>query len=232
MKKRYSIGLIFLLSLIGNGQNKIDAKWWPRKCGTIDALEDSLKIKYKCKDNWYTAVQMKRDYYHGILQSWDKNGYLRVKIEYCMDEFCGKVEAWDSLGNIIDDRTYKKGTPIGHHRMYYSANRPKRFINFNDEGKKDGWEVFWYDNGNVKDSTFFESGDITKGTTFYYNGKPSLVENEIDGKSLVSATSYNPKGKKTGQVKNGNGTIFVCDSVGTDCKELAFKNGKRVFRKK
>ena len=50
MKKRYSIGLIFLLSLIGNGQNKIDAKWWPRKCGTIYP-----KAKYKLLfgTDWY-----------------------------------------------------------------------------------------------------------------------------------------------------------------------------------
>ena len=104
----------------------------------------------------------------------------------------------------------------------------KRITNYDSSGEKHGWEVFWYDNGNVKDSIFFQNDSTFKRKTFYYNGKIAIREKDIY--SSYDAVSYDPKGKKTGFIENGNGEIFVCDSVGKNCKSLKFKNGKQVFK--
>jgi antitoxin component YwqK of YwqJK toxin-antitoxin module len=118
---------------------------------------------------------------------------------------------------------------IGQRRMFYSANHPKRFTNFSSTGQKDGWEVFWYSNGNVKDSILFRNDSTIARSSFYLNGRKQVIERDIYGPNGYSATSYTPKGKKNGAVINGTGAISVCDSIGANCHTLTFKNGKRVF---
>jgi antitoxin component YwqK of YwqJK toxin-antitoxin module len=186
--------------------------------------------------------------FHGKQIEYHENGQLAWIAKYKKGQVIdtafnyypsGKLEAtytknWDVLvfenGDTMAILHKKNDHPVGQRRMYFSGQRPKRFITYNDSGEKHGWEVFWYENGNVKDSTLYNNGDITKGTSFYLNGKFSLIENDLQGDRLLSATSYNPQGKKTGEVNNGTGTIFVCDSLGGDCHELQFKDGKQVFK--
>jgi antitoxin component YwqK of YwqJK toxin-antitoxin module len=145
---------------------------------------------------------------------------------------CGKEEIFVSFHENGDTLTYSRHigkATIGLRRIFYSANRPERFTTFDSTGRKNGWEVFWYENGNVKDSLFYVNDLVIKGTSFYQSGKPSLIEDSICGRVLFKATSYNVNGKKTGVIKNGTGTVFVCDSIGGDCKKLTFQNGKRLF---
>jgi antitoxin component YwqK of YwqJK toxin-antitoxin module len=158
-----------------------------------------------------------------------RNGKLASKRFY---PGCGKERLFISFHENGDTLTHSRHigkSTIGLRRIYYSANRPERFTTFDSTGCKNGWEVFWYENGNVKDSVFNVNDLVIKGTSFYQNGKPSLVEDSICDRALLKATSYNVNGKKTGVIKNGTGTVFVCDSVGGDCKKLIFKDGKRVF---
>jgi antitoxin component YwqK of YwqJK toxin-antitoxin module len=156
-----------------------------------------------------------------------KNGVSRKNFVNCGDS---AVFVLFSLnGDTITHSISKAGKTIGLRRIFYPTKLPQRFTNFSSTGQKDGWEVFWYSNGKTKDSTLYSNDDIIKGTSFYLNGKPSLIEDSISGKELYSATSYTPKGKKNGAVINGTGTISVCDSIGSNCHTLTFKNGKRVF---
>jgi antitoxin component YwqK of YwqJK toxin-antitoxin module len=163
-----------------------------------------------------------------IVKTIENGRNTRTKIyRGCKDQ--GDFYYFGENGDTLTYSHFLGKKTIGQRRMFYSANHPKRFTNFSSTGKKDGWEVFWYSNGHVKDSTLYRNDDIIKGTSFYLNGKPSLIEDSISGKELYSATSYTPKGKKNGAVFNGTGTISVCDSIGANCHTLTFKNGKRVF---
>jgi antitoxin component YwqK of YwqJK toxin-antitoxin module len=114
--------------------------------------------------------------------------------------------------------------------MFYPGNRPEQFITYNDSGKQHGWEVRWYENGNVKDSTLYNNGVIAKGLNFYHNGKPSVIISDMKRRTCVSSISYNTTGKIIGQVINGNGTLIDCDSLGGNCHTLVYKDGKRVFK--
>ena len=204
--------------------------WWPSRCGTVDMSfveADTVMTLYKCGEDSYTLINMKNDAYHGVFERWDKNGVLRSRIRYCQDRFCGEVRGWDSTGNLLTEKKYDiTNKPVGLHRQYYSADRPKRFTNFNDNGDKHGWEIFWYDNGNVKDSILFRNDSTMQRRSYYYNGKPQMFEDDIYG--TYDAVSFNPKGKRTGKIKDGTGAVFLCDSVGGDCKELKYKDGKRI----
>lgn len=215
-----------------NGASKAGGRtWWPSQCGnkvTNVVNGDTLTIDYRCDEDSYTMIHMKNDYYHGLFKRWDKNGILRSRIDYCRDRFCGDVIGWDTAGNILTEKKYNSsGEPIGFHREFYSADHPKRFTNFNDQGDKHGWEIFWYDNGNVKDSILFRNDSTMQRRSYYYNGKPQMFEDDIY--ATYDAVSFNPKGKRTGKIKDGTGTVSLCDSVGGDCKELKYKDGKRVL---
>jgi antitoxin component YwqK of YwqJK toxin-antitoxin module len=131
-------------------------------------------------------------------------------------------------GDTLTHSKHQGKHTIGLRRMFFKKDQPKRFTHFDTTGDKHGWEVFWYDNGNVKDSIYFQNDSTFKRKSFYYNGQVSIQEKDIY--TSYNAVSYDPEGEKTGEVKDGTGTIFGCDSVGGDCKELTFKDGKRVFK--
>jgi antitoxin component YwqK of YwqJK toxin-antitoxin module len=185
---------------------------------------------------------------HGLSREWYLNGKLKSIGKYSNGSLadtlfsyfedgslesksapCGKSFILDNNKDTVYIGYVCNKITKGLRRMYYSANQPERFTNFNDQGKKHGWEVYWYKNGKVKDSTYYHSGTITKGKSFYLNGQVSLVEDSINGRSTLRSTSYTFKGKKSGEIKNGTGTVLVCDSLGNNCNKLIFKNGNRVM---
>jgi hypothetical protein len=69
-----------------------------------------------------------------------------------------------------------------------------------------------------------------QGKSFYLNGKLSYEQKNIYNTCGYNVISYNPQGKKTGEVKNGIGTVYTCNSLGGNCHALEFKDGKRVFK--
>jgi antitoxin component YwqK of YwqJK toxin-antitoxin module len=179
------------------------------------------------KEQWITCIEdnCPIDSIKNIFQ----NGVLRRQYRYFSCKDSGIFLYLNQNGDTLTKTSFIGKKTIGLSQQWYSANHPERFTAFDSTGRKNGWEVFWYENGNVKDSLFYVNDLVIKGTSFYHNGKPSLVEDSICGRVLFKATSYNVNGKKTGVIKNGTGTVFVCDSIGGDCKKLTFQNGKRLF---
>ena len=145
---------------------------------------------------------------------------------------CGNRESFISYhenGDTLTCSNHIGKNTVGLRRIYYTGYRPERFTNFDSTGRKHGWEVFWYENGNVKDSILFRNDSTIQRSSFYHNGKVSIKEKDIYGNDGYDAVSFTPEGKKSGEIQNGTGTVFVCDSVGGNCKKLTFKGGKRVF---
>jgi antitoxin component YwqK of YwqJK toxin-antitoxin module len=158
--------------------------------------------------------------------------YMKTTISKEIFYYCKDSSVFVLLtlnGDTITHSYARVGKTIGLRRIYFTKGNPKRFTNFSSTGQKDGWEVFWYSNGNVKDSILFRNDSTIARSSFYLNGRKQVIERDIYGPNGYSATSYTPKGKKNGAVINGTGAISVCDSIGANCHTLTFKNGKRVF---
>ena len=204
-----------------------------KNCNSIDTTflnNDTIIEELKCYEtgNKKYLRSKKNGKIHGKCKAWYPNGQLIYITQYKNGKPDDLHRGWDSTGFLSLEKNYDNGKPIGEHKQYYGKDKPKRFTRYNNKGEKHGWEVFWYDNGNVKDSIFFQNDSTFKRKTFYYNGKIAIREKDIY--SSYDAVSYAPEGKKTGFIENGNGEIFVCDSVGKNCKSLKFKNGKQVFK--
>ncbi len=234
MTMRFKLSLylitLFPLLILSNSEDTIFSKDKCGKCDTIININDTFLVKFKCNESRYIKAIIKNDKYNGLFLAWDKTGRLRSRIQYCMDKFCGEVMAWDSLGNILTEKYYNADyKPIGLHRIYYSANRPKQFTHYNDSGQKHGWEVSWYDNGNVKDSTLYQNDTLIRGKIFYYNGGLKSVAENVNNRQLYSASSYSPTGQKTGTIRNGTGIIYSCDSLGNNCHRIVYRDGKYIY---
>ena len=177
-------------------------------------------------DQWITCIESNCPS-DSIKTIYENNNLRRIfKYYNCKDS--GEFIYFSESGDTLSHSFFLDGNTIGIAKYWYSKGVQKRITNYDSSGEKHGWEVFWYDNGNVKDSIFFQNDSTFKRKTFYYNGKIAIREKDIY--SSYDAVSYDPKGKKTGFIENGNGEIFVCDSVGKNCKSLKFKNGKQVFK--
>jgi antitoxin component YwqK of YwqJK toxin-antitoxin module len=203
---------------------------------------------YNAKNMLLEEYCKKNGVNHGLAREWYDNGKLKNSCTYNtgkqIDTFysyfeSGKIESKCAPCGISytigvsGDTLYVgqgcAGISFGLRRIYFTKGNPQRFTNFSSTGQKDGWEVFWYSNGNVKDSILFRNDSTIARSSFYLNGRKQVIERDIYGPNGYSATSYTPKGKKNGAVINGTGAISVCDSIGANCHTLTFKNGKRVF---
>jgi antitoxin component YwqK of YwqJK toxin-antitoxin module len=181
--------------------------------GSIDTVIEC--VKSNCPED--SVITIYRT--NGSISKTHFKGCSDTSIFYSLNEYGDTV----AFSQHINKKT------VGLRRFYYSESRPKRFTHYNDSGSKHGWEVFWYENGNVKDSILFRNDSTIQRASYYQNGQLFMREKDIYGGDGYDAVSYNPAGEKTGEIHNGTGTVFVCDSVGSECHELIYKNGKRVF---
>ena len=233
--------LLMVYLLVSLAESRMDKKIVVQDGDTL-----VCRKRYDAEEHLRASYCEKNGEYHGKCETWHPNGELETIGKYekgvLIDTFWaffsdGSLEGMtapqgrhftlDHNGDTLRVGLKSEGQSVGLFRSYYSANRPKRFTNFNDNGDKHGWEIFWYDNGNVKDSILFRNDSTMQRRSYYYNGKPQMFEDDIY--RTYDAVSFNPKGKRTGKIKDGTGTVFLCDSVGGDCKELKYKDGKRVL---
>jgi antitoxin component YwqK of YwqJK toxin-antitoxin module len=213
----------------------VDTPWWPDKCGQIDTIIsglDTIITKYKCKESGRKELLTKRNgLYHGPYIAWGSNGKIIEKFNYYQNEFDGEVAAWDSTDYLISQRKYKRGTPIGFHKDYYCKNKPKQFIHFNNSGEKHGLCESWYENGAREDSVVYDNGTIIEARRYYTNGKIRYYKSKCKDALTYEAVFYDPSGKKTGEVKNGNGKYIIYSEDGSIPVEEVVKDGEIVSSK-
>ena len=166
--------------------------------------------------------------YHGPYIAWGRNGKIVEKFDYYKNEFDGEVTAWDSTGFIISKRKYNKGTPIGFHKDFYRKNKPKQFIHYNDTGKKHGLSETWREDGTRKDSVVYDNGTIISARYYFNNGEVRQFASKCEDNLTFEAVFYDSSGKKTGEVKNGNGKYIIYAEDGSIPALEFVKEGKVV----
>jgi antitoxin component YwqK of YwqJK toxin-antitoxin module len=206
--------------------------WWPKKCGVMETTivnEDTLLTEYLCRKNGrYIKRNLKNGKYHGAFIEWNSDGKVIARFSYYYDELDGNVKRWDSTGFLIRDKKYRKGTPIGSHKEYYYKNKPKKFYNYNNSGKKHGLCETWREDGTRKDSVVYNNGTIVSARYYFDNGKVRQYAAKCKDALTYEAVFYAPQGNITGEVKDGNGTYIIYAEDGTIPAEKIVKNGKVV----
>jgi antitoxin component YwqK of YwqJK toxin-antitoxin module len=102
------------------------------------------------------------------------------------------------------------------------------------EGKKQGVETWWYDNGQKKfEGTYMGGKPNGRFTRFYRNGKKSY-ERIFKDQKLVAAIAWKPNGGKCPDTKyvKGNGKLCQYHENGKKESEITFRDGKKIAQKK
>jgi len=102
------------------------------------------------------------------------------------------------------------------------------------EGKKQGVETWWYDNGQKKfEGTYMGGKPNGRFTRFYRNGKKSY-ERIFKDQKLVAAIAWKPNGGKCPDTKyvKGNGKLCQYHENGKKESEITFRDGKKIKQKK
>ena len=180
------------------------------------------------------VYQLKNDKFHNRHTSYYENGQIESIATYNRGELVdstysyypdGKLEGigvkngrWFTLsknGDTLSVGNSKNGKSIGTHNAWYENGKREFTITYNDSGKKDGLSVRWREDGTVIDSVIYRNEEIIEGWHYYDNGKLHYIQKKKGNDKYYSMICYDPKGKKCGEVKNGNGTYIFYRSDGT-----------------
>ncbi len=156
------------------------------------------------------------------------NGAISAILPYknCVRE--GLRIEFSITGDTIALGNAKNGKAVGTHYAWYEKGKRKFITTYNDSGKKDGLSVRWREDGTVQDSVMYRNGEMIEGWYYYDNGKLHHHLKKKGNDQYYSLVFYDPKGKKCGEVKNGNGTYLFYQTDGSSPAKVTKENGWSV----
>lgn len=156
------------------------------------------------------------------------NGAISAILPYknCVRE--GLRIEFSITGDTIALGNAKNGKAVGTHYAWYEKGKRKFITTYNDSGKKDGLSVRWREDGTVQDSVLYRNEEIIEGWYYYDNGKLHHHLKKKGNDQYYSLVFYDPKGKKCGEVKNGNGTYLFYQTDGSSPAKVTKENGWSV----
>lgn len=223
--------------------------WGKYACDTTSMKGDTAVIcSTFSKDGALVAVEAyKNGKLHGKRLSWYTNGQLKRISPYRNGEPVDTSYTYYADGSL-HIRGVQDGitivfteagdtlaiTPMCHGNIcgttmgWYPDGRPKSIIRYNDSGKKHGLSEEWREDGTRKDSTVYENGDIIEFRDYYENGKLLTHRTQKPVNKDINGVYYDPRGKKTGEIKNGNGVALIYSEDGKSARRVYFENDEVV----
>lgn len=204
-------------------------------CDTIVLKNDTFVTCTTISDGKLLEVDnIKNGKWHGLQQEWYKNGQIRSILNFIDGNLLdttfsfyesGKLKSigldngrWFTLsekGDTLVVGNKKDGKSIGKRCAWFENGKRNFIFTYNDSGKKDGLSVQWREDGTVQDSIIYRNGEMIEGWYYYDNGKLHYYYKKKDCDQCYSQIFYDPKGKKCGEEKNGNGTYIFYSSDGS-----------------
>lgn len=170
-------------------------------------LDDDLKLVHEIRGNKSHGTQ---------LALYKKDDKLRDSTFYLNGKEEGVSKAWDTLGNVSALRNFKGGKLVGRQEGHWGPNRPKYISTYNASGQENGPQSEWWENGNKKSEIIAKDGQIISGTEYYPNGHPRVTyvtkpnsKRGVFTTQYISASSWAPDGRPTGNVMKGNGDFML-----------------------
>ncbi len=209
MKLLIRISLLFIASIIGSAL-----------CAT-DVIADGNSTKANLTDtNGHRQGYWKITGAISIEEGY-RNNQLIEEGKYLNNKREGVWKKYFPTGNIQSEITYEGNHPLGTYKIFYPEGEVEEkglwrvnrntgnFIryhengkvaqkfNFNESGKRQGIQEYFYENGNIQMSVELENGVLHgKMKTFYSDGSPRqekrMTNGEVEEESVVN---YKPRTK-------------------------------------
>ena len=153
---------------------------------------------------------------HGVFKEWHVNGQLKMQLQVIegfadIQEgaqrtwvFDGKNHVWDEDGHLIAEISYERGMLHGQSLYYHTNGALKKSIPyFRDQIQGD--VILYEEDGTLIESMPFIEG-IREGKALGLWKDKSTRFEEIYAKDLLlTASYYDPDGKKISEINNGDG---------------------------
>jgi antitoxin component YwqK of YwqJK toxin-antitoxin module len=156
---------------------------------------------------------------------------LGVSLLYCAGHDDKVIARWDD-NSVKSKHVFYNDRDTTQYLLltYYRNGQPNERIQFFGK-QKNGWTIAFYDNGEVKDSTFFRNNIPMTTTRHYYrNGNPAYVGQFDEYGNSDSKWSYFDSLGRLSSVTEFEGSnvkikTTYFDTLGWMTKEILFKDG-------
>ena len=155
---------------------------------------DGLYLEFDKQANLIKKIEYKNDSMHGGDYAWDKNGRMTSKQEYKEGMLDGKSVIYTDRGFIQEEAEYKAGKRHGITTWYLYGEKmqgPKYVMYTYQDGKFEGVQETYYENGNIKTQKMF-SNNVQNGPAieYYEDGRVKSEANYKNGKLRGRVKEY------------------------------------------
>lgn len=141
------------------------------------------KVVYRYENGNKSSAGRVSDYRKtGSWKYWDEQGDLHHTATYVNDTLHGPYVEYDRDESVTVIGNFSHGLKSGVWRFYYTNGQPAAEHTYAD-GRLDGRQITWYENGEVHEVLLCESDRLISRKVWYPGGRLRLVENYKNGVS-------------------------------------------------
>ena len=130
----------------------------------------------------------------GLWSTFFPSGKTKSEIEYVNSRPNGAYKTYYENGQIEEEGSWKNNRNTNNFKRYYENGQVSQEFAFNESGKRDGKQVYYYENGQVMIEADIEAGKEKFVKEYYENGEVKAEKSYIDGKLDPATTKvYEPK---------------------------------------
>ncbi len=158
-----------------------------------EGKKNGLYLEFDKQAKIIKKIEYKDDLIHGTNLAW-KNGRISVKQEYKDGKLNGKSLIYTDKGFVQEESEYKEGKRHGVTTWYMVEEKiqgPKYVMYTYQDGKFEGVQETYYENGNVKTRKMF-SNNVQHGPAieYYEDGKVKSEANYKNGELKGKVKEY------------------------------------------
>lgn len=236
--------------VIGEIEYKDGERWSGRYVEFNDESKDVIQISnyrdgkwHGLYETWYKNGKLKSKLNYlegrrdGVARWWYDNGEKRLECNYSNGEFDGKRTAWDRNGKLLGELECKDN--VRWDGQYVGFNDESKSVveisNYRD-GKTHGQYETWYADGKPKHKSNYVNGKQDGLVTWWYDNEEKRLEyTSKNGKIVGKCIAWGRDGKVLGELEYKDGEPWEGKLVEFDdsgkTEITVYEDGKKVVTK-
>lgn len=146
----------------------------------------------------------------GLWKNFFPNGKIKSEIAYVNSRPNGTYKTYFENGQVEEEGNWENTRNTGGFKRYHENGQTAQQFVFNETGKRDGKQVYFYENGQVMIEADIAAGKEKFVKEYYEDGSIKAEKSFIDGELDVANTKvYEPKNPITKDEDLANAPIKI-----------------------
>ncbi len=124
----------------------------------------------------------------GLWTMFFPSGKTKSEIDFVNSRPNGSYKTYFENGQVEEEGAWKNNRNTNEFKRYYENGQVSQQFAFNESGKRDGKQVYFYENGQVMIEADIEAGKEKFVKEFYENGDIKAEKAFVDGKLDIANT--------------------------------------------